>query len=383
VAQIGAFDVAVVGGGIMGCQTALDLACGGMRTVLLERRGLCMEASGVNAGTLAHRMCPIAMQAYYSRAIELWKTLADRLGADVGFRERGGLTIAFTAAETERLTSIYEARKATGVEIELIDGKRARELEPNLSERVACACYFPRDGFADSNRTGYAFHKALTASGATVRTGTNIDTIEPDSGGFAIRAAEEIIHARRVVICAGAWVRKLVALFGLEFTQSISIRVNMMSVTERMPRLFHAVVTHANGGLTLKQPDNGTVLIGGGWQGVGTPETGGVEIIRANLATNLRLTHSAFPGIAKARLVRTWLGIESRMADEEPIAGALPGVDGVFVLGTFNSGWTGGPYIGGLMASLVLGREPERPLFDPARVMRRKSNWAGVYRDRD
>ena len=46
------FDVAVIGGGIMGCATALNLARGGMRTVLLERRGLCMEASGVNAGTL-------------------------------------------------------------------------------------------------------------------------------------------------------------------------------------------------------------------------------------------------------------------------------------------------------------------------------------------
>src|SRR6185436_6178469 len=59
------FDMAVIGGGIMGCATALNLARGGMRTVLLDRRGLCMEASGVNAGTLTHRTGPVSMQPYY------------------------------------------------------------------------------------------------------------------------------------------------------------------------------------------------------------------------------------------------------------------------------------------------------------------------------
>jgi sarcosine oxidase, subunit beta len=142
---------------------------------------------------------------------------------------------------------------------------------------------------------------------------------------------------------------------------------------ERMPRLFERIITHANGGLTLKQPDHGTILIGGGWQGIGSPQTGGIEIVRDNLASNFRLTHSAFPGVADGRLVRGWLGIEARIANDWPMAGALPGIDGVFVVGCFHSGWTAGPYIGKLMADFVLGRDPELPLFDPARVMRPKS----------
>ena len=74
------FDVAVIGGGIMGCATALNLARGGMRTVLLERRGLCMEASGVNAGTLTHRTGPVSMQPYYTRSIAMWKNAGQWLG---------------------------------------------------------------------------------------------------------------------------------------------------------------------------------------------------------------------------------------------------------------------------------------------------------------
>ena len=62
---------------------------------------------------------------------------------------------------------------------------------------------------------------------------------------------------------------------------------------------------------------------------------------------------------------------EVRLPGDEPIAGPLPGIPNAFVIGGFQSGWTGGPYIGQLMADLMLGREPELPLFDPAHVLHR------------
>ena len=374
-----AHDIAVIGGGIMGCATALELGRAGLKTVLIERKGLCMEASGVNAGTLTHRTGPASMQAYYTRAIQLWKSSAAWLGADVGFRERGGLTIGFTDKECERVAAAYEQRKDTEVEVALVEGDQARAIEPSLSGDVRLACHFPRDGYADSNRTGYGYARALRASGVAVRTRTEVTAIEAGDGGYAIRIKDgETIRAPRVLVAAGAWVRRLVESCDLGFAETITVRVNMMNVTERMPRLFDCIVTHANGGLTLKQPDNGTVLIGGGWQGVGSPDLGGREIIRENLTTNLRLAHSAFPGLAKGRLVRTWLGIESRIADDKPVAGPLPGLPGAFVLGGFHSGWTAGPYVGKLMTSLICGEEPELPLFDPARVIRRRNSFAGA-----
>ena len=44
------YDIAVVGGGLLGCTAALHLAFGGMRVVVLEAKALCRQASGVNAG---------------------------------------------------------------------------------------------------------------------------------------------------------------------------------------------------------------------------------------------------------------------------------------------------------------------------------------------
>jgi len=367
------FDVAVIGGGIMGCSTALNLAGGGMRTVLLERRGLCMEASGVNAGTLTHRTGPVSMQPFYTRSIAMWKNASQWLGDDVGFRERGGLTVAFNEKEAVRATQDFKLRKQQEVEIELIDGDRAREIEPNLSKHAVLASHFPRDAYANSSRTGYAFQKALKSCGVLIMTNSEVQGFESGDGGYCIRTSTGQVTAKRIVISSGAWVRKVVAMLGYQFTDAVAVRVNMMSVTERMPKLFSTLITHANSGLTLKQPDNGTVLIGGGWQGRGDPYTGQTDLVRENVTTNFRLAHSVFPGIEATRLVRTWLGFEVRLPGDEPMAGPLPGISNAFLIGGFQSGWTGGPYIGRLMADLMLGRDPELPLFDPSHAFRRAS----------
>jgi glycine/D-amino acid oxidase-like deaminating enzyme len=122
-----------------------------------------------------------------------------------------------------------------------------------------------------------------------------VQGLEIGDSGFSIRTSTEPVRAKRVLISSGAWVRKVMAMLGYQFADTVAVRVNMMSVTERMPRLFSSLITHANSGLTLKQPDNGTVLIGGGWQGRGDPYSGQADLVRENVTTNFRLTHSVFP----------------------------------------------------------------------------------------
>jgi sarcosine oxidase, subunit beta len=73
--------------------------------------------------------------------------------------------------------------------------------------------------------------------------------------------------------------------------------------------------------------------------------------------------------LAQARVARIWLGLEAETADAMPLLGAVPGVPGAYVIGSVHSGYTSGPYMGRLLADLMLGREPELPLFDPSRLL--------------
>ena len=132
---------------------------------------------------------------------------------------------------------------------------------------------------------------------------------------------------------------------------------------------MRSVIGIANGLLSLKQFENGSVLIGGGWQGIGDPLRGGVEAIPDNLVGNIRLARHTIPALGETRVVRIWLGLESESADAMPMIGSLPGLEEAYVIGCVHSGYTSAPYMGRLLAERILGQEPEMPLFDPARLI--------------
>jgi len=175
------------------------------------------------------------------------------------------------------------------------------------------------------------------------------------------------VVASRILIACGGWSKHIAAMLGVELP--IRSRINTVSVTERAPRLISGVIGHATGLLTMKQKENGTILIGGGWQGKGRPEEGRGQVSVDSLVPNLQLAKFVLPALSNIRIVRSWTGFEANVPDFYPLAGALPNRDNAFILGCVRGGFTIGPYISKLMGDYILGKEPEMPLFDPARKM--------------
>ena len=357
------YDCAVVGGVIMGAATAIRLAEGGMRVLLCEAQQLGMGASGVNAGTLSLQIKRVSLMPYALRGHAIWAQAGD----EVGFKESGGITLAFTEHEAEILEERMTARINAGAPIEMITGERARELEPHLTDRIVSASYCHADGYANSSLTGAYYRRKLIAAGVEVLELTSVDEIEPTDGGITLRTGDRLHTARRALLATGAWTKEISARLGVPLP--IRVRINTVSVTERMPKLAKKVIGHATGLLTLKQSTNGTVLIGGGWQGTGTPEAGRGQVAAETLTSNLRLAQYALPELVDARIVRCWTGFEANSPDFLPMAGRLPGWDNLFVLCCVRGGYTIGPYMGRLMGDYILGREPELPLFDPIRFL--------------
>jgi glycine/D-amino acid oxidase-like deaminating enzyme len=359
------FDAIVVGGGVMGAAAALQLAEGGMKVALCEARQLAMGASGVNAGTLSMQTKRVPLIPYALRGYEWWK----RAGDAVGFKETGSLTLAYTQAEAEGLAQRMNARRKAGAPIEMITAAAARAMEPGLREGLAAASYCAVDGYANSSLTGGYYRARLRAAGADVRELTPVQAIVPDDTGVTVRTPEGTLRAARALLATGAWAKAMSEAMGAPLP--IRLRVNTVSVTERAPLLIKAVIAHASGLLTLKQAANGTMLIGGAWQGRGSPESWQGDVAPETLIANLRLAQYVLPQLAEVRLVRAWTGFEAQTPDSVPLAGPVPGIPNVFVLCCVRSGYTIGPYIGALMGDLMLGREPEMPLFDPGRFFQR------------
>jgi glycine/D-amino acid oxidase-like deaminating enzyme len=366
-----AYDAVVIGGGVMGCSTALHLAQGGMRVALVDRGPLCREASGVNAGTLTLHMTRAALVPYAMRAWQMWMDAEKWLGMSVLATHVPGLTLAFTEAECELVELRAKARREYGAPIEVISPARAREIEPGVHPGLLKAGYCDIDGFASAYLTGRAFRHALTAASVDVLENTPVEGIDSGDAGHVIRfdsaASRPPLQATRVVLAGGVWIENMLAWLGVQIP--IKVLINQLIITERVRPVMRTVLSVANGLLSLKQFANGTVLIGGGWQGEGDRERGGVEARPQNLVGNMRLAAYALPALAEARIARIWLGLEAETADAMPIIGDVPSVPRAYVVGSAHSGYTSGPFMGRIMAQHILGQQPELPLFDPARLL--------------
>jgi len=357
------YDLLVIGAGIMGATAALRAAQGGMRVIVVERDVAGSGASGVNAGTLSLQIKRVGLMRYALRGYEWWR----EAGEAVGFKRTGGYTLAFTASEQALLEERMTKKRDAGAPIELVSPAEARAREPALSDRVVGASYCAADGYADSTRTGPYLRGLLRAANVHLHEHTLARSIDAGGDGFRVATPGGPIDARRLLIASGAWTASVAAMLGV--TLPINVRVNTVSVTEPGPRRLHAAIGHATGLLTLKQKANGSYLIGGGWQGRGSPATGRGEVDGETLLQNLRLARFAVPALAHTRVLRSWTGFEASVADHYPLAGVLPGVPNAYVLACVRGGYTIGPFIGPLVADLILGREPELPLFDPTRVL--------------
>lgn len=365
------FDAVVIGGGVMGCSTALHLAQGGMRVALVDRGQLCREASGVNAGTLTLHMTRAALVPYAMRAWQMWMDAEKWLGMGVQATHVPGLTLAFTEAECELVALRAKARREFGAPISVITPDRAREIEPGIHPSLLKAGYCEIDGFASAYLTGRAFRHALMNAGVEVLENAPVEGIDSSDAGHTLRftpaCAQPPLQATRIVLAGGVWIENMLAWLGIKIP--IKVLINQLIVTERIRPVTRTVLSVANGLLSLKQFANGTVLIGGGWQGNGSRESGGVEARPDNLVGNMRLAAYAVPALRQARVARIWLGLEAETADAMPIIGDVPGVKNAFVVGSAHSGYTSGPFMGRIMAQHILGQPTDLPLFDPARLL--------------
>jgi sarcosine oxidase subunit beta len=364
-----AYDTLVIGGGVMGCSTALHLARAGMRVALVDRGALCREASGVNAGTLTLHMTRASLVPYAMRAWQMWMDAENWLGMGVLAKQAPGLTLAFTQDECELLTLRANARREQGAPIEIISAERARQIEPGLHPGLLMAGYCEIDGYASAYLTGRAMAHALRNAGVDIFENSAVESIDSgDSGHIAhFDGKQAPLRGHRIVLAGGVWIENMLAMLGVQIP--IKVLINQLIITERIRPVMRSVLSVANGLLSLKQFANGTVLIGGGWQGDGNRDQGGIESRPQNLVGNMRLAAYAVPALAEARVARVWLGLEAETADAMPIIGDVPGVANAYVVGSAHSGYTSGPFMGRIMAQHILCQPTDLPIFNPARLL--------------
>jgi len=367
------WDVAVIGGGIMGASAALNLAREGLKVVVLERGVPGLEASAANAGTLSLQNKPLASIPAILEALAMWASLGEELGVDVGYRRKGGIRICGETEDLEKLRSDHEAQRRAGAPSVFVDRAELAGDFPYLGPWVVAGTWCELDGMADPFVSTEAFLRAARLAGAELRSRTPVTGMTGGEGRpFAIRTPHGVVEADRVVAAAGAWNREVAGWVGVDLP--IRTLVQQVLITTPLPRRVPHVVTHVGGRLTMKQQvDTGRVLVGGGWPGDGSLEEDESRVRRESLFGNLELACAVVPALKTTSLLRAWTGFEGRTSDRLLLAGPA-GPEGFFILGCQSGGFTMSPLAGEIITDHILARTSRIPVdaFLPGRT----ATWA-------
>lgn len=359
------YDTIIIGGGIMGCSTAVHLARAAprMKIALLER-GLCgAQASGVNFGNVRSNGRPVSQMPLSLRSREIWSRIAELLGGDCEYERTGALKIAFRDEDLAVLEGhVRDARDGFGLAVEMLGGARLRQLFPWVASGAVGARHSLDDGVANPRLVAAAFGTAARRHGVDVRENFAVASVSHGGASFSVVGADgTALVARNLVNCAGAWGNVVASSFG----EAVPMQAlgPQMGVTEPLPFFILPSTSTVNSPIYLRQVRRGNIVFGGGPRAEVNPDLVRHYSLPENTARHAVLLRSVAPALKSARVIRAWSGIEGYLPDGLPILGpsaTTPGLAHGF--GFCGSGFQLGPGVGAVLAELVLDGATTTPI---------------------
>jgi len=200
------FDVAIIGGGVVGCATAYKLSKYKLKACLIEKENdVALGATRANsaiihAGFDAHPGTKMArLNVDGARQAKL---LAKKLS--VHYINNGAMVLAFNDEEAEKLKELYDRGIANGVpDIEIITGDEVRKREPNASAEVVCALYAPTSGIINPWEYAIAFGEVAAQNGVEFIFNYKVTSISKAKDCWKISNGTKEIEAKYVINAAG------------------------------------------------------------------------------------------------------------------------------------------------------------------------------------
>ena len=396
-------DVAVIGAGVIGLACAVALQQAGRRVTVFDDRGVAGGASFGTAGLIngdAHlpaampgmirhvprwlrdpygpvrvrpayalkaapwllrwvwasrpaqvRRAVPALHALYRDTFAGYRTLLGKEDHARLLHRSGGVVLPREPKPGPEERLAEEMRAMIGLEAEVLDAARLRELFPGIGPVATRGLLFPNNGYTLApDRLVAALYDRFCENGGMLRRERVMKLIPQGGGGMLLTNAANTL-ATTVVVAAGAWSRRLLDPLGLkvplETERGSHLQLGVPSMPIAIPIIYKArgvAITPMAEGLRL----------------AGTVEIAGLDAEpdeRRALGLRRHLDE-LFPGI-EAETKRVWMGHRSSLPDSVALIDRMPRFPWLYAaLGHGHDGMIGAPGTARLIAELVTGAQP-------------------------
>jgi D-hydroxyproline dehydrogenase subunit beta len=372
-------DVVVVGAGIVGVATAYELARRGVAVTLLDRAGVSGGTTGLGEG---NALCSDKDAGPELDLAVAGMAVLDQHAALVGdaarVRRKGALIVHPDERTWRAEPARLERLRAAGVDARLVDPDELAVLEPRLTGPVHGALFVPTDLQCNPQAIARGLAAAAAEHGAEIRTGAEVEAIEPP-GGVRLAGGERLRPAA-VVLAAGPWSAPLAASAGLQLPlEPRKGQLTRLRLPQPDPGFIQRKVVDGSYLLSVGSTDPGrqiSTVVETTWDGhvvVGsTRERCGFDpSIDDELASAVRERAARLvPELTGLELDATWVGFRPWLPDHLPAIGHSRIAPGMWVgTGHEGAGVILGPITGRVLAQAITDETPSVDLtpFDPDR----------------
>ncbi len=371
-------DVVVIGGGSTGTSIAWQLAnMGAGKVVLVERRGLAAQATGVTAGIVRTHYTHETLARMALRARQIFENFDDEVGGDAGFRQTGFLAL-LGPNDVDTVAANVTMHRSLGIDTFILSPDEIREIEPRLALfDIGAAAWEPESGYADPVRTTLSFANAARRHGADLRIGVGAERLVADESGITgVETNVGSLSTRSVIVANGFSSRGLVAPLGIELPLTpIRHAVAFMQRAAHFGK-SHPIISDRVLGSYYRPREDGHTMVGktAPHDGDEDPDADAWPAPRPEfLQTVAERYRRRFPNQGAPVVNSATSGLYDCSPDLQPLLGAVPDVPGLHLAaGLSGHGFKLSPVFSQMLAEQLLtghSTQFDITLFSPARFI--------------
>jgi len=383
-------QVAVIGGGVVGCSVLYHLTKAGWRdVVLIERDELTSGSTWHAAGGMHTINLDPNVAKLQQYTINLYKEIEELSGQSCGVHITGGIMLAGTKERLDWLKLVRGRGRYLGMQTEFVSVDEAARLFPIMDKRYFVgALYDPIEGHGDPSGVTHAYAKAARVQGAEIYRFTRVTDLKPrPEGGWEVITDQGSLVAEHVVNAGGLWAREVGRMVGLELP--ILAMEHQYLITEEIPEvaasekeMLHAI--DFEGEIYMRQEGKGMLMgtyerAGVPWSERTTPWNFSHELLPPDLdriAPSLEVGFKHYPAIERAGIKKVINGPFTFAPDGNPLVGPVRGLRNFWVACGVMAGFSQGGGVGLTLSSWMVHGDPGSDVW--AMDVARFGDWATV-----
>ena len=381
-------QVAVIGGGVVGCSVLYHLTKLGWKDVaLFERDELTSGSTWHAAGGMHTLNADPNVAKLQEYTIGLYKEIEEISGQSCGLHLTGGVMLAGTPERMDFIKSAHAKGRYLGIETELISPEAAAELLPIMDPKhFIGALYDPIEGHVDPSGVTHAYAKSARIGGAEIYRHTRVTDLKPrPDGTWDVITEKGNVHAEHVVNAGGLWAREVGRMVGLELP--LLAMEHHYIVTEEVPEIAEhgkemIKAIDFEGEIYLRQEGKGALMgtyerEGVPWAERETPWDFGHELLPPDIdriADSLEVGFSHFPPLERAGIKQMINGPFTFAPDGNPLVGPVRGLKNYWSACAVMAGFSQGGGVGLSLANWMVEGDPGMDVW--AMDVARYGDWA-------